>query len=440
VKKTMRESVSKPALSLAKVAAEQTVLDQALQGVRHSFDKFCLVAGIEAMQELMEKEAAEICGERYQRHEARQGRRWGTVKGQAAFHGGRVGIERPRLRTPDGKQELELPSWAAAVGEDWLGQWAMNQMLINVSTRKFRRSVRLPGGDVESEKGDGTSKSAVSRKFVALSSTKMAAWLATDLSKLDLLAIQIDGLNITEDLILVAAIGIDGMGEKHPLGLVEGATENAATVQALLDNLIERGVDPGTVRLFILDGAKALSKAIRRTFGQDTPIQRCQVHKGRNIMERLPKELHISVRKTLRQAWELDDVAKAEKLVQNLARRLEKDWPGISGTILEGLNEIMCVVRLGLPKELRRSLACTNIIENMNGTIRQVTRNVKRWRDASMALRWTAAGMLEAKKGFRRLKAYKQLPALRTALLAIQAKRTTNAANDATLDLVSEAA
>jgi transposase-like protein len=263
----------------------------------------------------------------------------------------------------------------------------------------------------------------VSRKFVALSSAKLKDWLATDLSSLDLLAIQIDGLHVQEDLILVAAVGIDATGEKHPLGLVEGATENAATVQALLDNLVERGLDPAVVRLFIIDGAKALSKAIRRTFGRNTPIQRCQVHKARNIAERLPKEAHARVRKALRQAWEMDDAARAEQLIRNLARRLDKEWPGIAATILEGLDEILCVVRLGLPKDLRRSLACTNIIENMNGTIRQVTRNVKRWRDASMALRWTAAGMMEAKKGFRRLMAYKQLPTLKVALLAHQAAR-----------------
>ena len=161
----------------------------------------------------------------------------------------------------------------------------------------------------------------------------------------------------------------------------------------------------------------------RRTFGRNTPIQRCQVHKARNIAERLPKEAHARVRKALRQAWEMDDAARAEQLIRNLARRLDKEWPGIAATILEGMEEILCVVRLGLPQDLRRSLACTNIIENMNGTIRQVTRNVKRWRDASMALRWTAAGMMEARKGFRRLKAYKQLPKLRDALLALRAAR-----------------
>jgi transposase-like protein len=203
--------------------------------------------------------------------------------------------------------------------------------------------------------------------------------------------------------------------------VVEGATENTVVVQALLDNLIERGLDPKICRLFVVDGAKALSKAIRKTFGRHTPIQRCQVHKARNIIERLPKHLHASVRKVLRQAWELDDAAKAERLIGNLARRLEHEAPGVSGSILEGIDEILTVTRLGLPTQLRRSLACTNIIENMNGTVRRVCRNVKRWRDAKMALRWTAAGMMEATKGFRRLKACKQLPVLRAALAAHRA-------------------
>ena len=208
--------------------------------------------------------------------------------------------------------------------------------------------------------------------------------------------------------------------------MIEGATENAAVAQALLDNLVGRGLDPKVCRLFIIDGAKALSKAIRKTFGRHTPIQRCQVHKARNITERLAKPLHASVRKALRQAWELDDAEKAQKLIRNLARRLEREAPGVSASILEGIEEILTVTRLGLPVELRRSLACTNIIENMNGTIRQVCRNVKRWQDAKMALRWTGAAMLEAAKGFRRLKAHKQLPILRGALAAHQAKHASN--------------
>jgi putative transposase len=207
-----------------------------------------------------------------------------------------------------------------------------------------------------------------------------------------------------------------------------------------LRTLVERGLDPAVMRLFIIDGAKALSKAIRRTFGRNTPIQRCQVHKARNIAERLPKEAHARVRKALRQAWEMEDAVRAEQLIRNLARRLDKEWPGIAATILEGIDEILCVVRLGLPKDLRRSLACTNIIENMNGTIRQVTRNVKRWRDGSMALRWTAAGMMEARKGFRRLMAYKQLPTLKAALLAHQAAPSAPTTSDGALACTGEAA
>jgi len=183
-------------------------------------------------------------------------------------------------------------------------------------------------------------------------------------------------------------------------------------------------------RLFIIDGSKALSKAIRRSFGQHTPIQRCQIHKARNIMERLPKALHASVRRALRQAWEIDDPVKAEKLIRNLAQRLEREAPGVSKSILEGLDEILTVTRLGLPTELRRSLACTNIIENVMGTVRRVSRNVKHWQSAEMALRWTAAAMLEAKKGFRRLKAYKQLPALRASLVAHYETASNNGALD----------
>ena len=397
------------------------IVEDALQDVRASFERFCLTAGIATLASMMEEDAALLCGPRYGRADGKDGYRWGKAKGKVGFHGGKIEVERPRVRARDGG-ELALPSWEAALSEDLLGQWALNLMLINVSTRKFGRAVRLPGGDVPATKGAGVSKSAVSRRFVALSAERMKDWMAADLSKLDLLVIQIDGIHIEDDLMLLAAVGIDGDGGKHPLGVIEGATENAAVAQALLDNLVGRGLDPKVGRLFIIDGAKALSKAIRNTFGRHTPIQRCQVHKARNITERLPKPLHASVRKALRQAWELDDADKAEKLIRNLARRLERDAPGVSASILEGLDEILTVTRLGLPAELRRSLACTNIIENMNGTIRQVCRNVKRWQDASMALRWTSAAMLEAAKGFRRLKAHRQLPILRAALLAHQAK------------------
>jgi putative transposase len=167
------------------------------------------------------------------------------------------------VRARDGG-EVALPSWETAMCEDLLSKWALNLMLMNVSTRKFGRAVRLPAGDVPAPKGSGVSKSAVSRRFVALSAERMAEWMAADLSELDLLIIQIDGMHMDDELMLVGAVGIDGAGDKHPLGVIEGATENAAVVQALLDNLVGRGLDPMVCRLFVVDGAKALSKASAR--------------------------------------------------------------------------------------------------------------------------------------------------------------------------------
>jgi len=401
-------------------------LGEALEEASLSVERFCLRAGIEALQEMMAADAAAICGPRYRRHEGRRGYRWGETTGEIGYHGGRVKVTRPRVRDGNGK-EVGLASWEALRDGDLLRQWALNLMVLSVSTRRYRRAVRLPEGDLPGIAGDGTSKSAVSRRFVALSRKKMKVWLSRDLSALDLLIIQIDGLHVA-DHVLVAAVGVEGNGDKHVLAVAEGATENAATVQAVLDNLVDRGLDPAIPRLFIVDGAKALSKAVRNTFGAAAAIQRCQIHKGRNVIERLDESLHAGVKKVLRQAWQEADAGKAERLLRNLARRLGHTDPGVSGSILEGLDEILTVTRLGLPPELRRALACTNIIENAIGTVRQVSRNVKRWRNAEMALRWTAAGLIEAQKGFRRLKAYRQLPVLRDALADNFTKARANSA------------
>ena len=199
---------------------------EALASMSASFERFCLAAGLETLSEMLEQDATAACGERHERGERRQAHRWGRTKGKIGFHGGKVEIERPRVRGLDGAERV-LPSWENAVSEDLLGKWAMNQMLINVSTRRFKRSVRLPEGDVPASDGAGLSKSATSRRFVALSAARMKAWMETRLDDLDLLAIQIDGIHMDEDMLLVAAIGVDANGDKHPLGLVEGATENA---------------------------------------------------------------------------------------------------------------------------------------------------------------------------------------------------------------------
>jgi len=279
----------------------------------------------------------------------------------------------------------------------------------HVSTRKFQRSMRLPEGDVPAPKGSGLSKSAASRRFVALSAARLKEWMASDLSGLGLVVIQIDGIHMDEDMTLVAAIGVDVNGDKHPLGVVEGATENAATVQALIGK--SRRTRPRSRCAAPLHHRRleALSKAIRATFGRDAAFNAANTQGAQHLgppaeIDARPGETHI--------AAGLGDGRrrKAETLLRNLARRLEKDWEGVSASILEGLDEMLTVTKLGLPPELRRSLACTNIIENVMGTVRRVCRNVKYWRSPSMALRWTGAAMQEAAKGFRRLKAYKQLP------------------------------
>jgi len=388
------------ALATGTLALPPLVIE-GLEEFKGSFDRLCLQAGTAAIEAMLAADAEQLCGKRYQRHVDRQGHRWGMIESEIGWHGGKAAIRRPRVRERGGT-ELELASWTAIQKADLLSRWAFNQMLIGVGTRKR-----------------ATAKSSVSRRFVALSTAKLTEWLAADLSGLDLLVIQIDGLHVG-DHVLVAAIGIDGAGDKHVLAVALGATENTAVVKALLADLVERGLQPDIARLFIVDGAKALSRAVHDTFGGFALIQRCQVHKGRNIVERLDPSLHAGVKNVLRRAWDNPTAEQAERLLRNLARRLENDAPGVSASILEGLDEILTVIRLGLPDQLRRSLGCTNAIESLIAVLRQVCRNVKRWRDARMALRWTATAMLEAEKSFRRLKAHKQLPVLRAALLRHQ--------------------
>ena len=234
--------------------------------------------------------------------------------------------------------------------------------------------------------------------------------MARDLSGLDLLVIQIDGVHMDEDITLVAALGVDVGGDKHPARTGRGRDGKRGD-RLSLDRQSRRSLPPFHHRR--LEGSRQGDPSdLRPRRGHS----RCQIHKARNILDRLPKSMHASVRRVLRQAWEMNDADKAETLLRNLARRLEKDWEGVSASILEGHDEMLTVTRLGLPPELRRSLACTNIIENVMGTLRRVCRNVKYWRSPSMALRWAGAAMQEAAKGFRRLKAHKQLPLLKAAL------------------------
>jgi transposase-like protein len=394
------------------LVSEATV--SAFEEAQASFERFCLAAGIEAMEALLEEEATSICGQRYGRDADRAVHRWGATTSPVGFHGGKVGVRRPRLRGKEGG-EIPLASFAELQCGDLLQAWSYELMLLGVATRRYGRAVRLEAGDLARQAGDGTSKSAVSRRFVAMSQAKLAEWLARDLSELDLLAIQIDGMMVA-DHTLIVALGIDSAGEKHPLAVMEGATENAAVARALITDLKDRGLADDRAFLWVIDGAKALRKAIKDHFGKLALIQRCQIHKARGILERLPPHLRAGTSKALRQAFKAESEEAGKKLLDNLACRLDQEADGVAGAIREGMDDMLTCVRLGLPDDLRRSLVSTNQIENLIGRVRQLCKNVRRWRDARMVKRWTVSAMIEAKKGMRRLRGYKSLPILQAAL------------------------
>jgi transposase-like protein len=269
-------------------------------------------------------------------------------------------------------------------------------MVIGVSTRKYRRALEeLP----PKVKARGTSKSALSRRFVAATQKELATWLGRDLSSLDLAALMIDGLAFGAERVVLIALGIDTSGKKHVLGIHEGATENAAACGALLDDIIARSVATKGSKLFVIDGSKALVKAIRDRFGERALIQRCQVHKKRNVRGHLPDYMRSSVRATMSQAYQTSDAVRATKLLENLARSLDTEHPSAAASLTETLK----VVRLGLPQQLCRMRSTTNAIENLNSTARDVYRRVKRWRSGEMILRWTCAAMREAESAERQL-------------------------------------
>ncbi len=381
-------------------------VEEARAEVKEVFEKFCLATAIACLTRMMDEDADRLAGKRYGHSSDKPGYRWGHTRSQVCFHGGKIDVERPRLRSKTAGKEMSLPSWEKISADGCLGRQSVKLMTESVASRKLRPAA-----------GCGLPKSPGSRRFKALTQAKFDEWMASDLSETALVAVHIDGLRVSERLMMIGAAGVDASGRKRPLGVIEGATENAAAVQALLDDLIRRGLDPEGCYLFVVDRAGALSEAVRRTFGEDIPVQRCQVYKARNITDRLAVTHHADVRRTFKQAWELDDADEAERLMRGLAQRFEQEAPDVSRSILEGLDEILTVARLGLPFELRQSLASKNIIESMNGAVRQVCRSVKRWKNAGMALRWTAAGMMEAEKGFRRIKACRQLPVLKQALI-----------------------
>jgi putative transposase len=370
-------------------------------------------AGLQVMAALMEADVTALAGPKGKHDRARTAVRHGRERGSVTLGGRRVPITRPRVRATDGAGELPVASYELFSSTEILGRMAMEKMLAGLSTRRYPVGLE-PVGERVDETASAASKSAVSRKFVAMTETALADLLSRDLSGLDLVALMIDGVHFAESCCVVAlGIGLDGV--KHPLALVEGSTENATLVTELLVGLRDRGLDVTRPMLVGLDGSKALRKAVVDVLDRPV-IQRCQLHKIRNVKDHLPQRLRSSVGRKMTDAYHAGSALEAEAALLALAKELDRTHPGAAASLREGLDETLTVLRLNVPPTLARTLRSTNCIESMISVCREHASNVKRWRDGQMALRWCAAGMVEAGKQFRRVNGHLHLPTLRAAL------------------------
>jgi putative transposase len=376
---------------------------------------FVVGAGLKALDVLLEDDATALAGPKG-RHDPNRGAvRHGTDDGLVTLGGRQLVIRRPRLRSADKSAEVALPVYRWASSTELLGRETLARMMANLSTRHYRVGLEPMGHDVEA-RSRSTSKSAVSRRFVAMTESALGELMSADLSELDLVAIMVDGTNFGDHLCVVA-LGIAIDGTKHPLALVEGDTENATVVKRLLVGLRDRGLDVTKPTLFVIDGSKALPPAIKAVFDHPV-IARCEEHKVRNVARHLPKDVARLVERRMRAAYRNPDPLVGQGDLEALAKELDRSHPGAAASLREGLEETFTIARLGVAPTLAHTLRSTNAIESMIEIAKAHARNVKRWRDGTMALRWCAAGMAEAKKQFHRVQGYLHLRALRTALEA----------------------
>jgi putative transposase len=367
--------------------------------------------GMAVATAMLEEEVARLCGPRYSR-EAGLASRWGYGPGEAVLGGRRVKLERPRVRK-DG-QEVDLKTYTDFQREDPLTDRAVEQMLVGVSTRKYARSLEPLGSAAEDF---GTSKSAVSRRFVGKTAAQLEMTLNTPLSDRVWVALMVDGLYFDDHLILTV-LGIDEKGAKHLLAFREGTTENQTVCRELLADIIARGVPADRSILVVIDGGKGLRKAVTDVFGQYALVQRCRVHKRRNVLEHLPEGERGRVRAALNQAYRATNYETALRQLKNLAKKLDATHPSAAASLREGMEETLTVLQLRLTGALCKTLETTNPIENLNGGVRRVAGRVKRCRNGRMALRWVVTASLEAARSFRRLKGYRDIPKLLIALRA----------------------
>jgi putative transposase len=370
--------------------------------------------GLGVLAELMEEEVDEVVGPKGKHDAERTAVRHGHDAGEVTLGGRRVAVERPRVRSADGSEEVPLQTYRHFADRDPLSRVVLEQLLCGVSTRRYERTREPVGEDVEAE-ARSTSKSAVSREFVTRTRENLEALMSRRLDDVRLAVLMVDGIEL-KGRTNVVALGITTDGVKIPLGLWEGSSENAAVATALLSDLVDRGLDVEQGVLCVLDGAKALRKAVRDVLGVHTPVQRCVRHKERNVLEHLPERDRPPIKRRLRRAWREPDYDRALSELRALAHELDRSHPGAAASLREGLEETLTLTRLGIRGNLKQTLESTNPCESMIECVRRSARNVKRWQSGEMCLRWTAAGMLEAERQFRRVIGYRHLAKLATAV------------------------
>lgn len=384
---------------------------EVLADLKTAFFGLCLTAGQQVFQAMMEHDREQLCGPTNVPNRERRAYRGGSTPSEVVLGGRRIALPRLRARSVTGA-ELVLPSVAYAQAQDPLDAYTLDALAVGVATRKYQRTLDPLPAEVRER---GVSKSAVSRRFVALTRAKLATWLAAPLDDLDIRVLFLDGIHFREHVILLA-LGVDTQGRKHVLALREGTTENATGCKSLLGELRQRGLDLDRPSLFVIDGGTGLRKAIRETCGAHGLVHRCHVHKQRNVLEHLPEALRPRIKRAMAEAYGLADTTLAQRRLEQLAAGLERTHPGAAASLREGLAETLTLHRLGVTGALYRTLRSTNPIENLNGLVGHFTRNVRRWRDGHMLVRWMAAALDEARRCFRRVRGYQQIPKLLRAL------------------------
>jgi putative transposase len=390
------------AARLADLPVETTIAMADVAGaIKEGLLAFCCAAGLVAVTQIMEEEMTARIGPKGRHDPDRIATRNGTAPGSVTLGGRRVPIERPRASLAAGG-ELALDSYSVFASSELMTSLAMERMLAGVATRRHGLVAEPIGTELE-EVAKGDSRSGISRRFVSASKAKLAELLGRDLSGLDVAGLMIDGVVFAE-CCNVAALVITTDGTKVPVGLWEGDTENARVVTDLLADLVARGLSYEAGILVVIDGAKALAAGVKRVFGRHAVVQRCVLHKGRNVGDYLDPITAKTVDAQLKKAFHDPDATRGKKVAEGIARQLETRHPGAAGSLREGLDDMFTVRRLGVPDRLARTMSCTNAIESMFSVVENLTRRVKRWRDPKMVTRWVGVGMLEAERSFRRVK------------------------------------